>query len=119
MEYVEEQFRNASIVVPYVVNDDNDGNFAPGSGLAAVDIYGIDAYPLGFDCANPNTWPAGALQTDLTSTHEEYSPLTPFSFIEFQVRGVSALPYLVIANSLRVAPLILGEDGALRNASSL
>jgi hypothetical protein len=83
MQYVEDQFRNASIVVPYIVNDDNDGNFRPGT-KAAVDIYGIDSYPLGFDCANPYTWPADALQTDLTSTHEEWSPLTPFSFVEFQ-----------------------------------
>ena len=84
MEYVEEQFRNAGIVVPYIVNDNNEGNFAPGSGPAAVDIYGIDSYPLGFDCANPYTWPFGALQDYLTETHLEYSPLTPFSFVEFQ-----------------------------------
>lgn len=83
MQYVEDQFRNASIVVPYIVNDDNDGNFRPGT-KAAVDIYGIDSYPLGFDCANPYTWPFAALQTDLTSTHLEWSPLTPFSFVEFQ-----------------------------------
>lgn len=83
MQYVEDQFRNASIVVPYIVNDNDNGNFAPGT-PAAVDIYGIDSYPLGFDCANPQTWPAGALQTYLTSTHLEYSPLTPFSFVEFQ-----------------------------------
>jgi hypothetical protein len=83
MQYVEDQFRNASIVVPYIVNDNNEGNFRPGT-RAAVDIYGIDSYPLGFDCANPYTWPANALQTDLTSTHQEWSPLTPFSFVEFQ-----------------------------------
>ncbi|KAK5163099.1 uncharacterized protein LTR77_010883 [Saxophila tyrrhenica] len=83
MQYVEDQFRNASIVVPYIVNDNNEGNFAPGQ-PAAVDIYGIDSYPLGFDCANPETWPEGALQTYLTETHLNYSALTPFSFIEFQ-----------------------------------
>lgn len=84
MAYVEEQFRNQSIVVPYIVNDNNDGNFAPGSGLAAVDIYGIDSYPLGFDCANPSVWPADALQTYFTETHLNYSALTPFSIVEFQ-----------------------------------
>ena len=83
MAYVEDQYRNASIVVPYIVNDDNGGNFAPGH-PAAVQIYGIDSYPLGFDCANPYTWPADALQTDLTSTHLNNSPSTPFSFVEFQ-----------------------------------
>ncbi|GAB7360574.1 hypothetical protein MBLNU230_g0458t1 [Neophaeotheca triangularis] len=84
MQYVEDQFRNASIVVPYIVNDNNEGNFAPGTGTGEVDIYGIDSYPLGFDCANPSVWPEGAIQTDLTETHLEYSPSTPFSFIEFQ-----------------------------------
>jgi hypothetical protein len=83
MQYVEDQFRNASIVVPYIVNDNNEGNFAPGT-PAAVDIYGIDSYPLGFDCANPYTWPANALATDLTVTHQNFSPSTPFSFVEFQ-----------------------------------
>ena len=84
MKYVEKQFRDAGVVVPYVDNDDNTGNFAPGSGLAAVDIYGIDSYPLGFDCAHPTEWPYDGLQTDLTSTHLHYSAGTPFSFIEFQ-----------------------------------
>ena len=83
MAYVEQQFRGAGIVVPYIVNDDNTGNFAPGQ-PAAVDLYGIDSYPLGFDCANPYTWPENGLQTDLTPTHRKYSPYTPFSFIEFQ-----------------------------------
>lgn len=83
MKYVEDQFRNASIVVPYIVNDNNEGNFAPGT-PAAVDIYGIDNYPLGFDCANPYSWPVDGIITDLTETHQRWSPLTPFSYIEFQ-----------------------------------
>lgn len=92
MKYVEDQARNAGIVVPFIVNDNNDGNFAPNSGqLAAVDIYGIDSYPLGFDCANPYVWPDGDLQTDLTSTHLEWSPLTPFSFVEVLTRSLSLL----------------------------
>lgn len=83
MQYVEDQFRDAGIVVPYIVNDNNEGNFAPGT-KAATDIYGIDNYPLGFDCGSPYTWPANALATYLTETHLENSPTTPFSYIEFQ-----------------------------------
>ena len=74
---------DTGIVVPYIVNDNNTGNFAPGH-PSAVDIYGIDSYPLGFDCANPYTWPDAALQMDLTATHFNYSPSTPFSIVEFQ-----------------------------------
>lgn len=83
MKYVEDQLRDAGVVVPYIVNDNNEGNFAPGQ-FAAVDIYGIDSYPLGFDCAHPYEWPLDGLQTDLTVTHQNYSPSTPFSFVEFQ-----------------------------------
>ena len=51
MAFVERQFRDTGIVVPYVVNDNkNLGYFAPGSGEGAVDIYGIDSYPLRYDC---------------------------------------------------------------------
>lgn len=49
--YVEKQFRDAGVVVPTIINDaSGKGIFAPGSGLGAVDIYGFDQYPLGFDC---------------------------------------------------------------------
>jgi beta-galactosidase GanA len=51
MAFVEEQFRNAGIVVPLMDNDNEvEGAFAPGSGPGAVDIYGIDAYPIRYDC---------------------------------------------------------------------
>ncbi len=110
-QYVEDQFRNASIVVPYIVNDNNEGNFAPGQPVS-VDIYGIDSYPLGFDCANPETWPENALQTDLTETHLNYSALTPFSFIEFQGGsfdpwggwGFQQVGYASIAVKIRLTP---------------
>jgi beta-galactosidase len=51
MAFVEQQFRDAGIVVPFVVNDNQVmGDFAPGSGLGEVDLYGIDAYPMRYDC---------------------------------------------------------------------
>ncbi|KAI7974277.1 hypothetical protein EIK77_008460 [Talaromyces pinophilus] len=51
MAFVEQQFRNAGIQVPFIVNDNlAEGYFAPGTGAGAVDIYGIDAYPMRYDC---------------------------------------------------------------------
>ena len=49
MASVEKQLRDAGIVVPLMSNDAAPaGNNAPGTGTGAVDIYGYDAYPLGF-----------------------------------------------------------------------
>ncbi|EKG19540.1 Glycoside hydrolase family 35 [Macrophomina phaseolina MS6] len=83
---VEKQFRDAGIVVPYINNDASpQGYFAPGSNWTPqVDIYGHDGYPLGFDCANPYTWPDGKLPTNWKTLHEQQSPSTPYSVIEFQ-----------------------------------
>ena len=85
MQDVEDQFRNAGIVVPFMSNDNGaNGVNAPGTGLGEVDIYGQDSYPLGFDCAHPYTWPDGALPTYFLAAHEEQSPTTPYSVPEFQ-----------------------------------
>ncbi|KKY15881.1 putative beta-galactosidase e [Phaeomoniella chlamydospora] len=85
MAFVERQFRDTGIVVPYVVNDNkNLGYFAPGSGEGAVDIYGIDSYPLRYDCANPYIWPTYRWPTGWQIDHQKYSPTTPFTIGEFQ-----------------------------------
>ena len=82
---VEKQLRDAGIVVPFVSNDAAPlGYFAPGTGLGAVDIYGHDAYPLGFDCANPTTWPDYSFPTYFLSLHLKQSPSTPYTVSEFQ-----------------------------------
>ncbi|CAA9958345.1 Beta-galactosidase [Pyrenophora teres f. maculata] len=84
MEYVENQIRSAGIIVPLISNDASaQGNNAPNQ-PAAVDIYGHDGYPLGFDCANPTTWPDRNLPTNWHQLHEKQSPSTPYSIIEFQ-----------------------------------
>ncbi|KAK7561742.1 putative beta-galactosidase [Phyllosticta paracitricarpa] len=83
-EYIQEQYRNAGIVVPFISNDARPaGYFTPGT-PGGVDIYGYDGYPLGFDCANPYTWPDGNLPTDRNILHEQQSPTTPHSVLEFQ-----------------------------------
>ena len=57
MQDVENWYRDAGIVVPFISNDGYAyGNFAPGTGAGAVDIYGYDSYPLGFDCGQPYVW---------------------------------------------------------------
>ncbi|MCJ1312607.1 hypothetical protein MMC25_006281 [Agyrium rufum] len=82
---VEQMFRDAGIVVPFVSNDAfPHGYFAPGTGLGAVDIYGFDGYPLGFDCANPTVWPAGAIPTYYLGLHQQQANSTPVTISEFQ-----------------------------------
>ncbi|KAF5010992.1 hypothetical protein FDECE_2862 [Fusarium decemcellulare] len=47
MEFVESQLRSAGITVPFISNDAVPvGNWAPGTGKGAVDIYGADHYPF-------------------------------------------------------------------------
>lgn len=83
MQYVEDQARNAGVVVPFISNDAGaEGHDAPGTGVGEVDIYGHDSYPLGFDCASPYTWPSGDLPTDFYELHMEQSPSTPYSIVE-------------------------------------
>ena len=86
MQTVEDQYRKAGIVVPFISNDAGpNGYFAPGNGTVGnVDIYGHDAYPQGFDCANPYVWAPGALPTYFHTLHEKQSPNTPYSIVEFQ-----------------------------------
>ncbi|KAF7173165.1 hypothetical protein CNMCM5623_005384 [Aspergillus felis] len=85
MQYVINQARNAGIVVPLINNDAwAGGHNAPGTGKGAVDIYGHDSYPLGFDCGHPSVWPKGSLPTTFRTDHLRESPKTPYSLVEFQ-----------------------------------
>ncbi|CAG7555146.1 unnamed protein product [Fusarium equiseti] len=88
LKYVNDQVRKAGIVVPLINNDAwQGGTGAPGTGPGAVDIYGHDGYPVGFDCANPYTWPKDKLPTTWHAEHMNKSPKTPYSIIEFQGGG--------------------------------
>ncbi len=93
MDYVMHQYREAGIEVPLISNDAAPrGLNAPGT-PGAVDIYGHDAYPLGFDCANPRTWPDESFPTDFAHLHKVQSPKTPYSVIE-----VGAIPSCSVTN---------------------
>ncbi|GAQ42660.1 hypothetical protein AtubIFM55763_008264 [Aspergillus tubingensis] len=89
MAYVEDQYRKAGIVVPFIVNDAEPmGNFAPGTGVGAVDIYSFDDYPMHWSTApsNPSNWSSvvNPLLSYNETVHEKQSPTTPFSISEFQ-----------------------------------
>ncbi|KAF6809495.1 glycoside hydrolase family 35 protein [Colletotrichum sojae] len=84
-QYVIDQARKAGIVVPLISNDARpEGHNVPGTGIGAADIYGHDGYPLGFECGNPNTWPANRIPTNYRTLHLNQSPTTPYSILEFQ-----------------------------------
>ncbi|KAJ4470950.1 glycoside hydrolase family 35 protein [Lentinula aciculospora] len=78
---LEAVYRNSSIVIPLTYNDPGEGdNFINGTG--AVDLYGLDSYPQGFDCSTPETW--NPITTNYHSYHESANPSQPFYFPEFQ-----------------------------------
>ncbi|OAR01440.1 hypothetical protein LLEC1_04032 [Akanthomyces lecanii] len=84
MQDVIDQARRLGIVVPIVNNDaSKDGHNRPGTGAGAVDMYGYDSYPLGFDCSSPTYWRSDALPVDYHEVHMRNSPNTPFLINEF------------------------------------
>ncbi|KAH9919183.1 glycoside hydrolase superfamily [Epithele typhae] len=78
---LEQQYRGAGVVVPLTYNDPFEGsNFINGTG--AVDIYGLDSYPQGFDCSNPRNW--SPVVTNYQAYHEQVNPAQPWYMPEFQ-----------------------------------
>ncbi|KAG6845067.1 hypothetical protein H0H87_001129 [Tephrocybe sp. NHM501043] len=71
----------SGIVVPLTYNDPGQGrNFINGTG--AVDLYGLDSYPQGFDCSNPSVW--RPVTTNYHTYHAEVNPSQPWYIPEFQ-----------------------------------
>jgi hypothetical protein len=110
MEQVKHQFEDAGIVVPLMINDAVPaGNWAPGTGKGAADMYTIDNYPFpyGFTCelhipnflhdsckaadttiqgSDPTFWPLQFWPASIinhTALHD-FSPKTPLGIAEFQ-----------------------------------
>jgi hypothetical protein len=82
MQAIEDKFREDGITVPFTFNDPyTNSGFANGPG--AVDIYGFDSYPLGFDCSNPDVWPSD-VATYYRAYHEGLNPSEPLALYEFQ-----------------------------------
>ncbi|KAJ3571523.1 hypothetical protein NP233_g3704 [Leucocoprinus birnbaumii] len=68
---LENAYHNSPIVVPLTYNDPGQGrNFINGTG--AVDLYGLDAYPQGFDCSNPTVW--RGVPTNFHQYHADVNP---------------------------------------------
>lgn len=85
MAYVVQQFRDAGITVPIFDNDNTvRGDFAPGTGLGEVDVYGFDAYPLYYSCGTPSYWPNLRFPATWQLNHTQQSPSTPLFIAEFQ-----------------------------------
>ncbi|KAB8221838.1 beta-galactosidase, domain 2-domain-containing protein [Aspergillus novoparasiticus] len=88
MAAIEQQFRDAGIVVPFVNNDAIAlGDWAPGTGKGAVDIYGFDNYPFGWG----NGRKSGELDqiTDL---------LTQYNFSQHQSMRGAPDPWYMVSN---------------------
>ncbi|KAF8879099.1 glycoside hydrolase family 35 protein [Gymnopilus junonius] len=78
---LEDVYHNSSIVVPLTYNDPGEGrNFINGTG--AVDLYGLDSYPQGFDCSNSTDW--NGVTTNYHSYHAQVNPSQAWYIPEFQ-----------------------------------
>ena len=82
MQQLENKVRADGITVPLDHNDASlRSNWAPGTGTGAVDLYGFDSYPQGFNCSNPTSW-SGVPQFEANA--RKASPNTPIFIAEFQ-----------------------------------
>ncbi|KAH7305960.1 beta-galactosidase [Stachybotrys elegans] len=81
---VTKQYQDAGVVVPYINNETPMKGYVSTSTPSKVDIYGFDAYPLGFDCANPTYWPQDALPTYMREVNNNIAPDAPLTIPEFQ-----------------------------------
>ncbi|KAJ6552812.1 glycoside hydrolase family 35 protein [Mycena capillaripes] len=80
-QQLEDVYHNSTIDVLLTYNDPGEGsNFINGTG--AVDLYGLDSYPQGFDCSHPETW--NPITTNYFSYHERVNPSQAWYFPEFQ-----------------------------------
>ncbi|KAH9480337.1 putative beta-galactosidase C [Psilocybe cubensis] len=78
---LEDVYRSSNIVVPLTYNDPGQGrNFINGTG--AVDLYGLDSYPQGFDCSNPTRW--NGVTTNYHQYHAQVNPSQAWYIPEFQ-----------------------------------
>ncbi|KAL0935658.1 beta-galactosidase [Colletotrichum truncatum] len=99
MANVQSQLRAAGVVVPFLNNDGIPiGNFAPGTGIGEVDIFGVDDYPFqwGSGCVNPSDWGRDGRSHSLLrminfTKHMAWDPNGPFAVPEFQ--AASADPW--------------------------
>ncbi|ORZ03961.1 glycoside hydrolase superfamily [Syncephalastrum racemosum] len=83
MQAIIDKYKKDGIVVPTSFNEINNHsqNFINGTG--AVDLYGWDNYPAGFDCSHPSKWGTDAIKT-YREQHMKVNPDKPQALYEFQ-----------------------------------
>ncbi|KAI1789917.1 glycoside hydrolase superfamily, partial [Ganoderma leucocontextum] len=80
-QQLEDQYREGGIAIPLTYNDPGmRSGFINGTGH--VDIYGLDAYPQGFNCSTPRTW--SGVTNNYHQYHEANNPSEPWFMPEFQ-----------------------------------
>ncbi|KAI0693625.1 glycoside hydrolase superfamily [Cerioporus squamosus] len=78
---LEKQYRDRGIDILLTYNDPGmRSGFINGTG--AVDIYGLDAYPNGFNCSTSRTW--SHVTNNYYQYHEQVNPSQPWYMPEFQ-----------------------------------
>ncbi|KAG8744231.1 hypothetical protein FRC10_010593 [Ceratobasidium sp. 414] len=103
MAALAKRFVDRGVVVPLTYNDAYmGGNYATGSvdrckegqeegggensgrgeGRCGVEVYGVDSYPQGFDCSNPEVW--SPVKTTYYDFHMRTNPHEPLYIPEFQ-----------------------------------
>ena len=82
IEDLRDTMRRAGIVVPLTLNDADSGVREHRLDNINGTLYGLDAYPFGFDCARPQHWEP--VQTGLQAQHRAVNPHQPLSIPEFQ-----------------------------------
>ncbi|KAF8580355.1 glycoside hydrolase family 35 protein [Ramaria rubella] len=100
---LEAAYRSGGIVVPLTCNDPGErSGFV--TGVGAVDIYGMDAYPQQYDCGNPEKW--NPVTLNYHQYHESLNPWEPWYMPEFQ--GGSFDPWAGVGYDL--CEILTGAD---------
>ncbi|KAG2088470.1 glycoside hydrolase family 35 protein [Suillus cothurnatus] len=84
---LETAYLKSNIIVPLTANDPGEHR-AWINGTGAVNIYGLDSYPQGFDCSHPDVWKP--VVTNYHSYHESVNPGQLWYFAEFQGGSMDA-----------------------------
>ena len=86
MEQVEQAFRDAGVIVPFTSNEKGERSMSWSTDYenvgGAVNVYGLDSYPGGFSCTNPNT--GFNLVLNYYQWFQNYSFTQPEYFPEFE-----------------------------------
>lgn len=93
MEHVKNVFKNAGIVVPLMANDAVPaGNWAPGSGQGAADIYAIDDYPFPYGLTCESIHPIGRYLIYNADAYTWKVLIHRSGHLDFSLRQLSTTP---------------------------